>query len=251
VKTNKSIKDVGVESARLRFNSHQDALDFADHCVKNSRDWMTAHNLDFAERDLNLKMEIAFRLKIRGTDSEYEFVLNAVPDKRCRYHRTGRGLSATEDKGIETTAYWAHDGVLLQIGNVIENPKEWARVASAVRIEPAHNRCDVRRDIFAPPIYGVFDVGIGFAEREGCFARLRQSGTNGGSVARLIEDRPEIMDSITSKVCESFNEGLCKSYLVLFNSASMIYLNRTGPWVIVNESTPLPFELGDVFLCAI
>ena len=42
----------------LRFDSHNDALDFSAHCIKGSSRWHATHALDLAEHYANLNIEL-------------------------------------------------------------------------------------------------------------------------------------------------------------------------------------------------
>lgn len=47
------------ETVALRFDSHEDALDFARKCVEDSLRWLVVNSLDFVKRYVEMEMEYA------------------------------------------------------------------------------------------------------------------------------------------------------------------------------------------------
>ena len=87
------------ELASLSLNSHQDVLDFVDHCLEESSRWMAVHDSNFSKRYIDLNINIVVRVEVGRADSVYDFVLSAVPsgrvDQRGRQVASGP-LSLTE-----------------------------------------------------------------------------------------------------------------------------------------------------------
>jgi hypothetical protein len=91
------------KAPRLCFYSRQDALDYADHCLKDSQNWMAANNVNFPERYINGNVEIVLRLDFRGALSVYDFVLRPVESGRkdSELAKELRSSRARQDHGVQ------------------------------------------------------------------------------------------------------------------------------------------------------
>jgi len=67
------------EPARLRFRSHNDALDFARNSIQRSTRWLALHSLDFPKRYKEGNFEIVFKLRPRGCPCEYDLLFFWMP----------------------------------------------------------------------------------------------------------------------------------------------------------------------------
>ena len=114
----------GEQSPRLRFYSHQDALDFANHCVEKSNRWLYSHSFNFAERYINGDLDIVIRVSFSGALGVCDFVLSGVPSEWNKVaNRTGNILRVDED-GTSTGRNGNDYGVLVNIGNCVDGPEK-------------------------------------------------------------------------------------------------------------------------------
>src|ERR1039458_1789291 len=115
----------GEETLRLHFNSHQDALDFADHVVQDANRSLATHNFNFTQRyiqhDVDIVVRADFGIEDRSRDGVYDFVIFRSPDSVGRYEnwrergRSGDGAFgqyASEDQRRETSSHRNDKGVL-------------------------------------------------------------------------------------------------------------------------------------------
>ena len=64
----------------LRFESHDDALDFARKSVEDGNRWLAVHKLDIAERYARGECEIRLICTARLKVAEYHFIFRAIPN---------------------------------------------------------------------------------------------------------------------------------------------------------------------------
>lgn len=79
------------KASGLHFDSQQDALDFASHCVENANRWLSANNIDFAERYENCDVNLALKASIAGESEVCDLVFSAIPT--ATFSDSERGLS--------------------------------------------------------------------------------------------------------------------------------------------------------------
>jgi hypothetical protein len=53
------------ETAGLRFDTHDDALNFAAQLVNDSKDWLAVHDLNIVKRYKEAELEIVFEFRVR------------------------------------------------------------------------------------------------------------------------------------------------------------------------------------------
>src|ERR1700691_3648003 len=63
----------------LRFNSHDDALNFAREVTEDGNRWLSAHHFNVAEGYLEGKTEVVLQVWL-PCSREYEFLFRVIPD---------------------------------------------------------------------------------------------------------------------------------------------------------------------------
>jgi hypothetical protein len=64
---------------RLRFESHDDALNYADKLVEDGNRWLAVHELNVADRYVSGELEIRINFRARRTAEEYRFIFRPIP----------------------------------------------------------------------------------------------------------------------------------------------------------------------------
>src|SRR6266851_3502038 len=82
------------ESPGLRFDTHQDALDFAAQCVQYSKDWLSINDLNIVERYKKLELEIIFVLCSGSEANKYHLIFSSVPDRTVGRREESGALKA-------------------------------------------------------------------------------------------------------------------------------------------------------------
>ena len=223
-------------------------MDFIRHCVQDSKNWMAAHDINFAKRYIDHGVQIAVRGHFGATHSVYDFVLSRVEPGRDNGERTGGRIRATKDNGVQPAGDTDAHSVLINVCCQVDSPENW--VASTVRYERAKDRHDISGDILAPPLDLPFKLGGVVSEREVGILWGSNSRRPSGSISRMLQSGTEIVQNVRSQITEDVRNIPSKLDLELFSAAITIYLNNAGPWLIVDETVPLRFQIGNVFLCA-
>src|ERR1043166_6909135 len=141
----------------LRFNSHNDALNFADKLVKDSKHWLSVHELDIVNRykkhDLNVHVEFTSS-NIAG---KCHLIFGSVPVRHMK-----RGVPRSRYGGeAHTLSNYGHrtDGpVFIGITKLVESPDEV--IPSFVRLEPANEVADFFRNFFGKTVNSVVELSL-------------------------------------------------------------------------------------------
>src|SRR5580698_19733 len=116
---NGSSKSIGEEPPRLRFDSHQDALDCVRNLVERQERRHVVYTMPFGERYINLGMYVVLRCKGSGAGSEYEFVLFGIPS--AREDEPQRPPNRTAPLHGDVPQRWnvrAYDGMFVDVGGI-------------------------------------------------------------------------------------------------------------------------------------
>ena len=246
-------KGVREKALGMVFDQSDRAPDDAEHICQDSKNWLAVHNLNFAERYFHFNLEIVIRVRLGSrADSEHDFIIFRDPARAIlqkKWPVAGEFRSHTHTRTDDSEG--AEQVMGIYAADSVQGVEEW--IPSLVRLEGKHDREDVRRNVF----------GVSFGTRKHRFfcpskrevvfrgaIELNARGAECRSSA-LIQGGPEIMHSVGCDERNSVREWLEKFNLMLLEGSIRIYLNRMGPWLVLEESVHLPFEVRDVFLCAI
>jgi hypothetical protein len=233
------------EPARLRFDSADDALDYADELVKRFNCMFAIQTLDFAKRYEESEIELAFECRFRPEGVQFHLVFRAIPYE---------GFGDAEVAGpaqIHTEANrcgydWNKDGVCTSVACFFEG--EQKLIPSTIRLEPAQERVNLFWHIFAVPFKGVFKTSGSSREREVSIFRIGKPG-EGNGVKRLVQSIAEVSKSVSSDFGEF--EGKISGQPDFVND--MVRLVRVGlskgfVWGLFEELLDFPFEVGNMIL---
>src|ERR1017187_278592 len=68
------------DTAGLRFDTHDDALNFAAQLVNDSKDWLAVHDLNIVKRYKEAELEIVFEFRVRPQRDKFHLVFSSIPD---------------------------------------------------------------------------------------------------------------------------------------------------------------------------
>jgi len=76
-------QDAGLqaEPVRLSFNSHDDALDYADELVEEGNHWLAIHELNVAQHYMRGDAEIRLCCSTGQQAEEFHFVFRPIPNR--------------------------------------------------------------------------------------------------------------------------------------------------------------------------
>jgi hypothetical protein len=233
------------DAPRLRFNSQNDALDFAGHCVENGNRWLVAHDIHFSKRYEEGEIDIVLELTIWADATKYHLVLFAIPP---RYRQSAGGQKATTEIHSSDSHLCGQETVLASVTKLVECPDKV--IPSFVRIERAKERYDIRRDILASSFNASFKsdhivcdgevggLGVNLPIRDGCY----ESG--------LIEARSEPFDNFIGEIRQTVWQGLCELNLVKLVDSIRVGLDDPCVWLVFEKPLDPGIEITNVALCA-
>ena len=237
------------DSGGLCFGCVEDGRDFAAQSLQDSVHWLSAHDINFAESYVEGNAQVVCRVRVMCDLTQYDLVFNRVPNgwKAHGYETTG----AVEVLDHATTSALTNgydDAVLSTVGNLIEHPKQV--IPSAIRIERPKERRDLRWEVFASPTYDTVKVRFSMGKGEISVLEPRISTGLGTGEASLIKDGSEVSGDMCGSSAQFLREFLGKLEFMSIESGFRIILNDKGVWFWIEESTDLPFEFVDIFICS-
>jgi hypothetical protein len=222
----------------LRFDSHDDALNFADKLVKDSKHWLSVHKLDIVNRyqkhDLNVHVEFT-STNIAG---KCHLVFGSVP---IRHMKRGvpRSGHRCEAHALANYGHRTDGSVFIGITELVESPDEV--IPSFVRLEPANEVADFFRNFFKETVNSLIEFRLTVANGKVC--KLPSKSEHG-----LIESGAEIVDNVASVPSDAEWHGLNELELVDLMNAVRVRLDNFGVSVLI-EGVYLPLQFNKVILC--
>jgi hypothetical protein len=237
------------KTPRLRFDSQQDALDFASNCVKNSKSLFVGNN--FCERYKKSEIELCVELS-SGLDAEqFHLIFGAIPNKHFLI------LERDSDIAPDHSAHFTfeRDGkrfnrknqsMFVSVASEVQCGEEM--IASFVRLERAKERQNLSRNIGAA-FKCVFEVGGASGERKVSAVDIL-SGESCCSDRKdcMIERSPKIIHGISSDHGQLIRKGSTQAdFMNRVIGLVRVWLSNEFAWAYFQEDPDLPFEFGDVF----
>lgn len=234
-------------AGRLRFESQDDALDFARRSVEKSRDWLARNSLDFAKRYKEGEIEIVINSRVGGSAEEYDLVFFAIPFGGGYRPASGYLHMVNMDSCCSHTN-GDDDPMIALSANPVECPDYI--IPSLVRIETPKERQDIRWETFAIARDSVFEVSGFISNGKMNTIRPASFGSGSYSVHRLVECRSQPVDYVVGEVGVPVRERLGELDFVKLVNAVRIGFNETNVGFFLEEFIDSRTELGQVSLCS-
>jgi hypothetical protein len=229
-----------LEHVRLKFDSHDDVLDYARKTVEESNHWLAVHKLDIVNRYIRNEVEIHVKCTSRLNATKFHFVFNSIPSGARKHCITAKSQVCAGEiaSGRSEGAY---DHVFVGVTDSVQYPQQV--IPSFVCLERAHEVTDFFGQVFASSFYRRFKVSSVVGNWEG--------GIGGGAegVNSFVEGGAQINDGITKDVFQVGWHGLNEFDLINFLGSFRVSLNDSGVWLTREELVDLPFKVTDVILC--
>src|ERR1017187_228008 len=238
------------ETPTLRFDSHQDALDFAAKIVQDSKDWLARNDRNFIDRYKRVEIEIVVPCcssNDNGTEPQnYHLIFRAIPNMRIRH----RERSAIPPSGSSTAP---HDGshrcnefVFLPITQFIECLQEV--IPSTVRLESAKERLNLFREMGRAP-NGASHLGKVTSEGERGVFGFGWVNCKSDGVPCVVQAFPQIPNQIADDVGNLWRERLNHLDLMDLPSRLRIGFDNLCIWIVIHPLADAPMEVGkEIFL---
>lgn len=231
------------DSLGLRFDSHDDALDYARAVVENANRLLAVKELNVANRYIEGELEI--HLVSYWDRTEYHLVFRSIPNRPIK----AKGWPATNlgnaDGYISRDCPDGSDDVVFICATeLVECPEKV--IPSFVWLERPHKVADFIRQVLTPPLECTLELGGVGSERE--VRWLNGSKTRDG-VQGLVERGAEVGGSVRSNTRQIDGQLLEKFQRVQLARAIVITLNDNAVGVRIEENITLPLKVTDVILC--
>jgi len=233
--------ELEADSASLCFDSHDDALNFADKQVKDANRWLAVHDLNIANHYVRGDLEI--RVIVRsGTNAEqFHFVFRAIPngslDQRAAPNEVRffpQNVSASHGDG-------GNDSVFVGVAKGVQSVKKV--IPSFVWLERAHDCRDFVREVFTSALYSSFELN-------GVVSEGKVSATPTKSEHHVIKGRPSVNSCVLDESLQIDWHGFGELVLMDLLARVRIDLGDMGAWLTFEELGDLPFKFGGMTLCS-
>jgi hypothetical protein len=237
------------DSAALRFDSQDDALNFAKHCVENGRRRFRAGVLAVLKRYVDSDLYLVIKAKAPLDAGVWDFVFRAIPDGGL-VEFDGASPSRTSDFGCCCRASNEGDQrMFAQVAHVVESPEKI--IPSLVWLERSKERSDFRWDILRDTPHAILEICGGIGEGEHAKLQVGVAGREvGGRPRGVIETGPQVFNDFGRENAPTERESLGYESFVDFVSSVRISLNNSGVWLFSEKAVNLGFEIIEMFLCA-
>jgi hypothetical protein len=241
------------EAPRLRFESPNDAMDFARKSVEQSRRWLAARDLTVAQRykQGHAHLTIIVEASSGMHPSKLELLLCAIPT-------VYKVAWPFNDERIAIRVFYKNVGnidVKLEDKLVFIRPRNPAHrveqvIASAVWLECLDQADDLARDAAALATYLPVDRPGVRRERE-VAVPLRGAELDGGGVDGLIKRVPQVVEAVGSNDAQPSWDRLNDPDFAQVVSGLTVKLGDWSASAAFDESLTLKFKLVDVFPCPV
>jgi hypothetical protein len=232
---------------RLRFDSQDDALNFARHSIKRSQHWLASHSLNWPERYKKGEIDIVLQISTDAGDRKNDLVFFAVPAGRRdnQGHRAAHSHPPDDETG--TRADRKYKPVSTLPTNSVECPDEC--IPTLVRLERAKKREDIRWKILEPSVQGILNIrGVVRDGEMDLVGALCVTGDCDG-VGGMIETGSQPLESLVSDIRDEGREIGRELYFVFLKSLR-IALNDSGVWLCVEKGLSPRVDIANLLLCS-
>jgi hypothetical protein len=231
------------EEPRLRFDSHEDALNYIYEFTEGMKQLLSLQHLGTFESYVEGKVDIV--LRIAFGPEEFDLIFHAIPNQVAL---NDIGSERTVTKGQVSDGSRSDQEMLVHVTYMVEGPEKI--VSTLVRLEPAKARLNLLRHIFTLS-ERVNEVNGITGERESAMFRVLCSRCSSRGVANVIECGSEIINGISRDERERDRQGLRESDLVAFVSRLSIGLDDFFVRTFVEKGSDFKFKILDVVLCPV
>jgi hypothetical protein len=234
-------------SGALGFNSHDDALAFAKHCVENSRRWFRANSLRILEGYVSANLSLVLKVNAPFGAGVWDFVFRAIPSERLQeLDASGPRCSGSANFARMGGPSNKHNkAVFAGITQIVQGAEKV--IPSFVTIEASKERLDFRRRILANTPHAVIEIGGSIGERKSG----AQGGVFGsGRVDHMIETSSEMLDNLGSEKTPVSRKALGDMDFVNGVNAVRVQLNQVSVWLFSKELIDPGFEVVEMFVCS-
>jgi hypothetical protein len=232
------------DSSGLRFDSHDDALNFINKLVQDGNNFLAVKKLNFVERYKKGGLKIHIEVTTIGDPSKYHLVFSAIPS-RCGPDVNSQSKPAGLNESV-SGYYRPEDSVLISAAKTVQCPQEivpsfvWLQLTNDVR----NLLREIRESSFRQGALKFFEAASDRKVGSIC----GDSDQRKHGVGSLIQSCPDVDRGIAGVTPQSPWERL-KLELQKVVDVLIVGLNDQGANVlIVKEGVDFSIEFGNVIL---
>ena len=229
------------DSLSLRFESQNNALNFAKKVNEDTISRSDVYGLNIAEGYINGDFALCLNVGFGSMAQKFHFVFLAIPDGDGDSERgvADNGIFVKDTAGVHGGR--GNDSMFVGVSNLVESPNKI--IPSFVWLKLATKEvADFRRQFFANALHSEFEFSFTVAD-----GKVLESPRE--SVHGLVESGAQIVDSVHGDPLQIDWHAFDELGLMDFLASARISLNHFGAWATLVKLRQLPFELLDVTVC--
>ncbi len=228
------------------FSQGDDLLNEADQLVKDSNNWLAAHNLNFVERYIQGELEIIVNFIVLKRNEKYDLVIAAIPFWSNNFC-SSLSYSDIRKAHINLDSGRCKHFVFVRDAYPVECPKKI--VSSFVWLEGAQKREDARTKIIETPFNHFFELDLTVCKGEISLApTINRSRKNSGGIPSEIKSAPKIVNNISRYRGEVIRKWLSELDFMNVNPPLRIGINNKLVWFRFEKNLDSFLKINKVFL---
>lgn len=214
------------------------------------KDWSPSEWFKWTERYKKGDLEIVLRLHPLGDGEVTDLVFFAIPSMGENFTFGRKFVNCNVCVGTLQTDT-GQKSVLADVTELVDDPNG-IRIPSFVRLEPAKERQDVRRQILALSAanYVRFQLGSGVGDGKVTLLGVTLAPKDSGSVGEMVERRAQVFDYFHDKEIKMRGSMTRQAAFVDFVQTVRIKFFEEDLRVTVGKSAGLFYQRIEQFLCA-
>ena len=236
------------ESAALSFDSHDSALDFAEHCVERARRWLVANTINVADHYLRSELEVVAQARSLRHPGDYHLVFRVVPRGRpianADFWAPGEihSPSRHEDSGGQ------ENFVFVGITKLVHGPEQV--IPSLVWLERRHEVKHGLGNVPGSPFAYVprRDLCVGIPEGKMSAVAPFVVGSGGDGESGLVKRGAHTTNRVERRAAEGGWNGFSELDLMKLLSGVGVWLKDQCVWVAADETKDFPLEFAHASL---
>jgi hypothetical protein len=235
-----------VQSSGLRFDRHEDALDYVRQVVEDADNWKSLHLFDLPKCYEKGRVEIVARYSTFAGSGNYQLVFRRIPIgmEGC-LAVVGKDLQEVDFNGVYICTQ-SEKSSMFGFAEGIERVEN--RIPSFVRVETADDSRDLRREILASFGYGVLKINGGLPEGkiDAGKGNVRPQDRE-GCANRLIQRAPKVVEGVGRDGNDGVWEIFGQPHLDKGKIGVRLRLDKLGIRLTVDKGLAARIKFGPVF----
>ena len=252
------IDDLGGSRANyaggLRFNSADDALDFARDGVERANSWLATNSFNLAKKYVEGGLHLVLKCGAVWEPHIFDLVFRRVPfavaDLPSGSASGHSQLSDADAGGTGRNQYRDEHAVRLGYPYAVKTPKQL--VPSLVWLESSQERSDFRRiaaQTFAIQLSG--DASGVTSEGEPSAGRFVHTEGDSACIDGVVEGIAKVSRNVFDDGGDAFGQLRGQAHLVHLLAGLSIEVDNVGAWFSIKEGFEIGISFANLLACAL